>query len=208
MRTNLLSLKPLCLAALLCASAAAHAGITVYTSQSDFLAAVSAPGTDTYDDLTVGPYGSSLNRTAGAYSYTVSSPNGGIWGAGGPTDFWLSNASRLDSITFSNFSGGVNAFGGFFFGSDVNGQFVPSGDMVLTASDGSTLTYTLTGTSQTSFLGFVSDSGLSSVTLMASPNGTYWPTANDVVLAVPEPATYGMFLAGLGFLGVMARRRS
>jgi hypothetical protein len=26
-----------------------------------------------------------------------------------------------------------------------------------------------------------------------------------VVLAVPEPATYGMFLAGLGFLGLMAR---
>lgn len=201
-------LKPLCLAALLCASAAANADITVYTSQADFLAAVSAPGTDTYDDLMVIQYDPSLVRNAGAYSYTVSSP-GGIWGAGGPTDYWLTNNTRTDSITFSNFSGGVNAFGGFFFGSSVAGEYVPNGDLLLTAADGTTLSYTLKGATQNSFLGFVSDSGLSSVTLLASPDGYYWPTANNLVLAaVPEPATYGMFLAGLGFLGVIARRRS
>jgi hypothetical protein len=205
---KLLSLKPLCLAALLCASAAAHAGITVYTSQSDFLAAVSAPGFDTYDDLSIAQYGLSLDRGAGAYGYTVSSPNG-IWGAGVPGDHWLSNSTRTDAITFGNFSGGVSAFGGYFFGSDINGAYVPSGDLVLTAADGTTLTYSMTGTTRTSFLGFVSDSGLSSVTLLSSPAGNYWPTANDVVLAaVPEPATYGMFLAGLGFLGLMARRRT
>lgn len=200
-------LKPLCLAALLCASAAANAGITVYTSQSDFLAAVSAPGTDTYDDLTIAPLGLSVDRHAGAYGYTVSSPNG-MWGAGGPSDYWLSNTTRTDTITFSNFSAGVNAFGGFFFGSDIAGQYVPSGDLLLTASDGTTLTYTLSGTTQNSFLGFVSDSGLTSVALLSSPQGNYWPTANNLVLAaVPEPGTYGMFLAGLGFLGMMARRR-
>jgi len=200
-------LKPLCLAALLCASAAANADITVYTSQSDFLAAVSTTGTDTYDDLTLAPYGNSLLRSAGAYSYTVSSPNG-IWGAGGPTDYWLSNGTRTDSITFSNFSAGVSGFGGFFFASDINGAYVPNGDLLLTAADGTTLSYTLSGATQHSFLGFVSDSGLSSVTLLSSPDGTYWPTANNLVLAaVPEPATYGMFLAGLGLLGVMARRR-
>lgn len=207
MSNKLLSLKPVCLVALLCASAAANAGITVYTSQSDFLAAVSTPYTDTYDDLTIAQYGLSLDRAAGVYSYTVSSPNG-IWGAGIPGDYWLSNATRTDPITFSNFSAGVSAFGGYFFGSDIAGQYVPSGDLLLTASDGSTLTYSLTGTTQSSFLGFVSDSGLSSVTLLSSPNGNYWPTANDVVLAVPEPTTYGMFLAGLGFLGLMARRRA
>jgi hypothetical protein len=202
-----IKLKPLCFAALLCASAAANADITVYTSQSDFLAAVSATGTDTYDDLRVGPYDSSLLRTAGAYSYTVSSPTG-LWGAGGPTDYWLSNNTRTDAITFSNFSAGVSAFGGFFFASDVDGAYVPNGDLQLTAADGTTLTYTLNGATRNSFVGFVSDSGLASVTLLSSPQGTYWPTANNVVLAaVPEPATYGMFLAGLGLLGAMARRR-
>lgn len=200
------NLKPFCLAALLCASATANAGITVYTSESDFLAAVSAPGIDTYDDLPIAALGLSVDRMAGAYSYTVASPNG-IWGAGGPSDFWLSNTTRIDPITFSNFSAGVHAFGGFFFGSDIAGQYLPDGDLVLTAADGSSLSYTLTGANQTSFLGFVSDSQLSSVTLSSSPLGNYWPTANNVVLAVPEPATYGMFLAGLGFVGVVARRR-
>src|SRR6058998_1722763 len=99
------------MAALLCASAAANAGITVYTSQADFLAAVSAPGTDTYNDLSVTPIGFVVDRTAGAYSYTVSSVNG-LWGAGGPGDYWLTNDTRTDSITFSNFSAGVSAFGG------------------------------------------------------------------------------------------------
>lgn len=202
-----IKLKPLCLAALLCASAAASADITVYTSQSDFLAAVSAPGIDTYDDLTVAPRGNSLLRAAGVYGYTVSSPSG-IWGAGSPSDYWLSNGTRTDAITFSNFSGGVSAFGGYFFASDINGEYVANGDLLFTAADGTTLSYTLSGANRNSFLGFVSDSGLTSVTLLSSPEGSYWPTANSLVLAaVPEPATYGMFLAGLGFLGVMARRR-
>lgn len=203
-----IKLKSFCLAALLCASATASADIKIYTSQADFLAAVSAPGIDTYNDLSVAPYGPSLDRTAGAYSYTVSSA-GGIWGAGSPADYWLSDNARTDPIFFTNFSAGVSAFGGFFFASDVNGQFVPGGELVLGASDGSLVAYTLTNANQNSFLGFVSDSDLTTVVLMNTTDGAYWPTANNLVLAaVPEPATYGMFLAGLGFLGVMARRRS
>lgn len=37
----------------------------------------------------------------------------------------------------------------------------------------------------------------------------YWESYDikQTVSAVPEPETYGMFLAGLGLLGVVARRR-
>ncbi|WP_370663363.1 PEP-CTERM sorting domain-containing protein [Massilia rhizosphaerae] len=202
---SLFSLKPLCLAALLCAAAGAQAAITVYTSESAFLAAVSAPGTDTFDDLTVAPYGDTVYRTAGAYNYQAYSATG-IWGAGGPTDFWLSNNTRYNPIVFSQFSSGVSAFGGNFFASDIAGQFVPDGTMVLTAIDGGTLTYDLTGATTGSFVGFVSTAPLSSVTL-GTDGGEYWPTANNVVLAVPEPATYGMMLVGMTLLGLAARRR-
>jgi hypothetical protein len=100
----------------------------------------------------------------------------------------------------------VSAFGGNFFASDIAGQFVPDGTMVLTAVDGGTLTYDLTGATTGSFVGFVSTAPLSSVTL-GTDGGEYWPTANNVVLAVPEPATYGMMLVGMTLLGVAARRR-
>jgi hypothetical protein len=203
--SSLFSLKPLCLAAMLCAATGAQAAITVYTSQSAFLGAVSAPGVDTFDDLTVAPYGDTVYRTAGAYNYQAYSATG-IWGAGGPTDFWLSNNVRYNPIVFSNFSSGVYAFGGNFFASDIAGQFVPNGTMVLTAVDGGTLTYDLAGATAASFVGFVSTSPLSSVSL-GTDGGDYWPTANNVVLAVPEPAAYGMLLAGVTVLGVAARRR-
>ena len=205
MLTKLSLLKPLCAAAMLCAAAAAHADISVYTSQADFMAAVKAPGVDTYNDLTVSLYGETLNRTAGGYTYDVYSAKG-LWGAGGAGDHWLSNDTYTNPIVFSNFSGNVSAFGGNFFASDLLGQYT-NGNLILTATDGSTLSYSLTGATTSNFLGFVSSSPLAGVTL-GTVGGSYWPTANNVVLAVPEPATYGMLLAGLGFVGLMSRRRS
>jgi hypothetical protein len=202
----LTTFKPLCLAAaLLCAGASAHAAITVYTSQAAFLSAVSAPGVDTFDDLSVVPYAPTLARSAGAYGYQASSVDG-LWGAGGTGgDYWLSNQNGLTPIVFQNFSGGVSAFGGNFFTSNIEGQYA-IGNLVLTANDGTTLNYALNGTTTSTFLGFVSDGALTSVSV-ATDGGIYWPTANNLVLAVPEPATYGMLLAGIGLLGVAARRR-
>jgi hypothetical protein len=203
--TKLPSLKALSLAALLCAASAAHADITIYTNQSAFLAAVSAPGVDTYDDLEIQLYDPTLNRSAGSYSYTATAPLG-LFGAGSGADRWLSNNARTDSITFADFSSGVSAFGGNFFASDAAGQFV-FGNMVLTASDGSSLVYALNNADTNSFVGFVSTSPLSSVTL-ATDGGVYWPTANNVTLAmaVPEPSSWGMLLGGMGLLGFLSRR--
>jgi hypothetical protein len=203
---NLSLLKPLCAAALLCAAAAAQADITVYTSQADFLAAVQAPGVDTFDDLAVNVYPETLHRDAGGYTYDAYSFSG-LWGAGGTDgDYWLSSNVRNKPIVFSNFASGVSAFGGNFFASDILGTYT-TGNLVLTAIDGTALTYSLNGATTTDFLGFVSTAPLLAVTL-GTDGGVYWPTANNVVLAVPEPATYGMLLAGLGFIGLMSRRRS
>ncbi|MBA5607812.1 PEP-CTERM sorting domain-containing protein [Duganella sp. FT3S] len=42
---------------------------------------------------------------------------------------------------------------------------------------------------------------------VASPNGGSYSGNIAVAAAVPEPETYGMLMAGLGLLGVIARRR-
>jgi hypothetical protein len=194
---------------MLCAATAAQAGITVYTSQAAFLAAVSAPGVDTFDDL-VGPQpepDDQLNRIAGGYTYDVYS-YGGLFGADGGAggDHWLSNNFRSSPIVFSNFSGGVRAFGGNFFAIDSMGGYT-LGNVVLTAIDGGVLTYELSNAATTDFLGFVSSTPLVAITLNPGFDPGWYATANNVVLAVPEPATYGMLLAGLGLVGAATRRK-
>ncbi|MDB5934305.1 MAG: hypothetical protein JWQ01_1649 [Massilia sp.] len=207
------SLKSLSFAVLLCTAAAAHADITVYTDQAAFLAALSAPGVDTFDDLTTAQTGSPLARTAGAYSYRASAgPVSNFFPAGtAGGDVWLSPTVSNDTITFDSF-GAVTGFGGNFFGSNVNGLFDPGRTMVLTATDGTTTrTVNLSNTTLSTFLGFISDNPLASVTLHSDgvPGVTYWSTANNVTLGlpVPEPETYAMLLAGLGLVGFMLRRR-
>jgi hypothetical protein len=210
MNPRLFPAKTLLAAAMLMTAVAAHADITIFTNKAAFDAAVTAPGVDTFNDLIVMPYPASLTRSAGGYSYTVSSTDG-LYGAGVPGDSWLSNNTLTQPMVFSNFSGGVTAFGGNFFGSDVSGLFTPGSSVTLTANDGTTSTFTLNNTTTNSFLGFTSTAALVSVSLQ-SVGTTNWPTANNLTLAmaapVPEPGSYAMLLAGVALVGVARRRRT
>lgn len=216
MKLNPFSLKTATLAALLLAAAAVQADVAVYTDRTAFLAALSASGTDTFNDLARLEMGSPLSRSAGAFTYRASAgPVSDFWPIGSAADVWLSTTIDTDTITFANFAAGVRGFGGNFFGSDVNGDFSPGRTMILTATDGtSTRTVNLANTTTTTFLGFVSSDPLAYVTLHGEglPGVVYWATANDVTLglvsAVPEPEGYGMLLAGLGLVGFAMRRRA
>jgi hypothetical protein len=204
-------------ATLLLGSAAAQAVLTVYTSEASFLAAITDEATDSFDDLSAGANlgNGPLSRSAGAYSYEVSagpsSPD--LYGAGSAHDTWLSTNRGSSTVTFTNFGAGVYAAGGYFFNSNVAGKFLPRGMVTVTATDvNGTVTQTKFEPTTSNYFGFVSDTTLLSLTVSSSafsPNMRAWPTIDDLTLAgaVPEPQTYAMFLAGLGVLGFLARRR-
>ncbi len=214
------SFAPVALAmtTLFCA-ASAHATITIYNTQASYLAAISMPGVDTYDDLDpttslAGP----VNRTAGAYAYTASvGPTSTLFFPAGvsPGDVWLSTNNRLDTVTFNSFSTGVRGVGGNFFGSNSGGSFTTPSSITVTATDGSgTVTQTLVNPTVNSFVGFVSTGALTSVTTFVGVAGTglagVWPTVNNLTLGtvavVPETQTLAMMLGGLAMLGMAVRR--
>ena len=206
------------LAAWLCVAGAAQAAITVYDTEASFLAAVSAAGTDTFDDLdyttTVnGP----LTRTAGAHSYTAEAgPTSNFFPASdNGLDVFLATNNRSDTITASGFSAGVSAVGGFFFGTDVNGMLTTATELTVSATDASGITTVpLLNPGAATFRGFISTGGLTSLTLwVGAVQGSgelgVFPALNNLTLAVavPEPQTWALMLGGLALLGWAARRR-
>jgi PEP-CTERM motif len=208
-------------AALVASTAPAHAALTIYTSLAAFNAATTAQGTDTFTGLSiVAATPSPINRLAGAYGYQGTVSTTSFFGAGTVANPWLSTNTATDTMTFSLFTGGVQAGGGNFFGSDITGAFA-AGNITIVATDslGATSTQTITGATTSSFLGFVSNANLVSLTVTSvqPQTGFLWPTMDNFVLAkraggvvpiVPEPGTWLMMVAGFGLVGGAMRRRS
>ena len=203
----------LAFACLVIAWPAAHAEISVFTSQASFLAAVSAPAVDTFTGFSTTTVTSSpITRAAGPYGYSATSATG-FFGAGTAANPALSTQSDLDAITFFNLTGGANAIGGMFFGSDQQGNFVASA-VVLTATDtlGAISMQTFVAT-PTSFIGFVSTQAIAMLVFSTSMPGNFvFPAVDNLMLAtgqvtaVPDPHTWTLLLAGLAVKGFCARR--
>ena len=206
--------RPLAFIGLLAAASSSHAVVTVFDSEATFLAAVTAPGVDTFagfstTELTPSP----ITRSAGAYTYTASSPSG-FFGAGTPANPALSTESDADAITFSNLSGGANAIGGLFFGTDARGLFVAA-SIVLTAMDSlGTMSTESFLASPSSFVGFLSTGTIVSLLVTTAEPGSFvFATVDNLTIAlaaatpIPEPETWSLLLAGLAVLGHCARRR-
>lgn len=208
-------LRGMVCAAALAAAATSQAAVTVYTSEASFLAAVAGAATDTFDDLVPGQsYESSLLRSAGDIDYLVSAgPTSSLlYGAGSVEDAWLSTNVAGDAITFSGFGTGVGAIGADVFGSTIDGAFQRFTSIVVTVTDASgTFSTTLSRTTTDTFIGFVSDSLITSFSVAASPGlfRARWPTVDDLILAnpVPEVDAGMMLLAGLGVMALIVSRR-
>jgi hypothetical protein len=197
--------------------AASQAQITVYNSLTAWSTAVVLPGLDTFDDLDTGAgfYTSPLTRTAGAYSYDVSSPEG-FYPSGTVADPSISNYFIEDALTFSSFSPNAYAVGGNFYLGNEFGGFVGTGQVqiILTTTAGSN-TQTLTNATQTTFLGFTSTDVITSVTVKAlrPANEPIFAVTNNFRVAavpptvVPEPGSYLLLATGMAGVLIVARRR-
>src|ERR1700744_6265593 len=193
-----------------------EAAITVYPSQADFLAALSAQGEDTFNKLKSAEGGLSTTRAAGAFSYTASSTvsvpgSSFLVRPGSKSDYYLGTDLGQDSILFTDFSSGVNAIGGDFFVTNSKGVAAsrPLGMFLyLVGGDGEEDYEYITSPTANSFLGFISTDGIEELQVeqhaFASAPGDYTAVNNlylgtaTVVASAPEPAAWALMLIGFG----------
>lgn len=204
----------------------ATAQVTVHTTLASWLAATSAQGVDTFNDLASVSIPSPLNRTAGAYTYRASVTNatpGGstaFFPAGTVADRWLSTDAASAQMVFDNVAGSARGIGGFFFLSDIAGAFVPSGQITISVvTSAGNANVTLTNPTTTTFWGITTTGTISSMTVASviPAGGTpVWGTVNDLRIGqlaagpgpvVPEPSTYALMATGLAGLAAIRRRR-
>ncbi|WP_253717404.1 PEPxxWA-CTERM sorting domain-containing protein [Sphingomonas sp. AP4-R1] len=207
-----------------CATPAA-ATISIFSSKADFVAANAPLAEETFDGVTVNRQIGQVPFDVGGFTLRVGANNaipttiGRALPGGGPYNFdqtdpyLFANLGRNETLIFT-FDTPIFAFGADFDG--LNNQF-----------DGGSRTSFFVGTTQValpiaaedgliSFFGVQSTEAFTSVTfrgIVPANSSTYESVGIDNVLfggapaAVPEPASWAMFIGGFGLIGGALRRR-
>ncbi len=200
--------------AMLASAGPARATIYYTFDETVFDSVTHGQAVDTFSDLTVAAPLPSPTRAVGPYTYQVGAAVGPYgWGT-------AANPSITSFVSvplvFSNFTGGADAIGGYFYPSYTPDTFAV-GSLRLTATDASgTDAFTVIVGSNTQFFGVYSDTGILglSVTTTSAYFDAY-PVVDNLVLArtgaapvvnAPEPAAWTLALTGLLCL-VGVRRR-
>jgi len=117
-----------------------------------------------------------------------------------------------NTLSFTNFTGGINAFGGYFYFDNNSNGINTLGAGTVSASNGvDTAVLAISApTTTTSFFGFISTTGkLTSISGARNSGGVGFLSADDVIVAnVPEPAAMGLVFAGLACLVAARSRRA
>jgi hypothetical protein len=115
----------------------------------------------------------------------------------------LFSTNNPTSVTFQ-FSPGVQAVAGNFFGTDISFNAVPSLVQVTLADGTSTI---LLANGPADFSGFFSTgAAISSLTVTAASGSTVYPTVDNLYFAVPIPAPGAAALIGLAAVATRRRR--
>jgi hypothetical protein len=201
------------------------AAIVVYTDPVAFFAALSGSYTENFDGFSEGVAASPQSFSQNSYSYTLDvfdqygdlktgntlivAPSVGI-----TTGHTLGVLSSYNTLGFTFAGDNVNAFGGYFWGSDYMHGIDTFGALTFylyeSGSFSPELVYELPNTTGPTFVGFISDgSSFTWVDVTGYPTFTYATMANVTVgSTVPEPSTSALLgaIAGLGLLRRRVRR--
>ncbi|MEW5688398.1 MAG: PEPxxWA-CTERM sorting domain-containing protein [Pseudomonadota bacterium] len=193
---------------------AANAAVLTSLDRATFQAAVGGGVTlQNFDGYTAGDlltddgfvtYATTGGTPLVTNSYLTSTSPNGL----GATAIGYFSASDTLTLTFASaitaFAIDINTFAG------ADGDYsvlLNTGDTALSIFE----TFPGTGTGQ--FIGFVSDTGFTSLTLSGLAGFSYtvdtliYGEARDVTGGIPEPTTWALMLAGFGAVGASLRRR-
>jgi hypothetical protein len=198
------------------AAGEASATVTEYTDPTAYGAATSSSATLTFDGLTPPGTISFGNVTVGGLSFTGSSSNfpvvvgsGAPFYGGIPFFTSLSPAPGIAPSEVLCTSSGSTAIG-FIYGDFADDGGLPF-RVTLSTGDHFELSTPLSPGSDTGFVGFVSDTPITSVTF--SDDGQAFDllqvdNSSARTAGVPEPAPLALLATGLLCLAVLARRRT